>query len=101
MSQNIAGGGTTASVQRVATIANLESNVQQSQGELLAKLAANIMCEAESTSGQSSSVVPLGIGMPALPKKLVERIKAGDYERCPQQRDKVGHCHPSWKDKWY
>ena len=37
------------------------------------------MCEAESTSGQGSSVVPLGIGMPALPKKLVERIKACDY----------------------
>ena len=64
---------------QLPTIVNLESNLQQSQGELLAKLKANLMCEAESTSSQSSSVVLLGIGILALPKKLVERIKAGDY----------------------
>lgn len=52
---------------QLPSVANLET--QQSQGELLPKLAATIMGEGEGTSGQSSSVISLGLGMPAFPKK--------------------------------
>ena len=77
---------------QLPSIANLET--QQSQGELLAKLAANLMGEAEGTSGQSSSVVSLGLGMPALPKKLVERIKAGDYVDFTEMPPAKGKSRP-------
>lgn len=75
---------------------------QQSQGELLAKLAANLMCEAEATSAQSSCVVLLGIGMPALQKKL-ERIKAGDYvdfTEMPPAKGKNGPLLSVLKGNW-
>lgn len=87
----------------IASLSPTESNTQQGQGELLAKLAASLMSETGGMGSHSSKVVSLGLGMPYISKNWKIKSRLGSMltlQSCHLPREKAGPCHLFSMAKW-